>query len=102
MTQIKGTDGSMNIELDGETAKGNYANLAVISHSITEFVVDFAAALPGMPRPKVVSRVILAPEHAKRLMLSLQENVTRYESNNGSIEIHQREATPTIYPVGEA
>ena len=56
-----------------------YANLAIISHSTSEFVLDFAAVLPGVPKAKVKSRIILAPEHAKRLLLSLQENIARYE-----------------------
>lgn len=77
----------MDIELDGEVAQGNYSNLAIISHSTSEFILDFAAILPGMPKAKVKSRIILTPEHAKRLLLSLQENIQRYESNIGKISI---------------
>ncbi len=104
MTKIKGTSGELDIELDELVAQGQYANLAIISHSPTEFVVDFSAVLPGMPKPKVSSRIILAPEHAKRLLYSLQENIARYESNHGSIEIHQAEAAiPSgLTSVGEA
>lgn len=79
----------LNIELSEDVAQGNYCNLAIISHSTSEFIVDFATVLPGITKAKVKSRVILTPEHAKRLLLSLQENITRYESNMGKIEIPQ-------------
>lgn len=79
----------IDIELDETTAQGHYANLAIISHSTSEFVIDFATMLPGMPKAKVKSRVILTPEHAKRLLMSLQDNITRYESNIGRIMIPQ-------------
>ncbi len=81
--------GGLDIELSPETATGKYSNLAIISHSTTEFIVDFASVLPGLPKPKVHSRILLTPEHAKRLLLSLQDNVARYEANFGKIEIRQ-------------
>ncbi len=103
MAKIQGAEGGLDIELNEEVAQGQYANLAIISHSTTEFVVDFAVALPGMPKAKVASRIILTPEHAKRLLYSLQENIARYESNHGTIEIHQRETKlPNMAPSGEA
>ncbi|MFR9503652.1 MAG: DUF3467 domain-containing protein [Rikenellaceae bacterium] len=102
MTKIKGAEGGIDVELDEQVALGLYSNLAIISHSPTEFVVDFATVLPGMPKAKVGSRIILTPEHAKRLLYSLQENIARYENNNGPIVIHQREAVPSLTPVGEA
>lgn len=104
MTKINGAEGGIDIDLDEQLAQGQYSNLAIISHSPTEFVVDFAAVLPGMPKAKVVSRIILTPEHAKRLMYSIQENVARYEKNHGSIEISQRGSTPpsSLAPAGEA
>ncbi len=103
MTKINGAEGALDVELNEQVAQGRYANLAIISHSPTEFVVDFAAVLPGMPKAKVCSRIILSPEHAKRLLYSLQENISRYENNNGPIEIHQREPMPTtLTPAGEA
>ncbi|MDL2319910.1 DUF3467 domain-containing protein [Alistipes sp. OttesenSCG-928-B03] len=83
MTQEKKID----IELNDEVAQGKYANLAIISHSASEFVVDFAALMPGVPKARVHSRIILTPEHAKRLLMSLQDNITRYESNVGRIEV---------------
>ena len=79
----------IDVELSAEVAQGHYSNLAIISHSTSEFIIDFATVLPGIAKAKVKSRVILTPEHAKRLLLSLQENITRYESNIGKIEIPQ-------------
>jgi hypothetical protein len=71
--------------------------LAIISHSASEFILDFAAILPGLPKAKVRSRIILTPEHAKRLLMSLQENVARYETNVGRIEVHQPQV-PVGFP----
>ncbi len=103
MTKINGAEGGIEIELSEQVAQGQYANLAIISHSTTEFIIDFAAALPAMPKAKVGSRIILTPEHAKRLLYSLQENIARYETNHGPIEIHQRDKmSSTLAPVGEA
>ncbi|MCH5330514.1 MAG: DUF3467 domain-containing protein [Alistipes sp.] len=92
----------IDIELDAETAQGQYSNLAIISHSTSEFVIDFAAVLPGVQKAKVRSRVILTPEHAKRLLLSLQDNVSRYETNVGKIEIPQSARTSGFNKMGEA
>ena len=75
------------IQLDEQVAQGNYCNLAIIAHSTSEFIIDFATMLPGLPKARVKSRVVLTPEHAKRLLLSLQENINRYESNVGKINI---------------
>lgn len=93
----------IDVELDEAVAQGSYANLAIISHSASEFILDFAAVLPGLPKAKVKSRIILAPEHAKRLMLSLQENIARYESNIGRINITQSTGGPKPFNnMGEA
>jgi hypothetical protein len=81
----------IDLELDENVAQGQYANLAIISHSTSEFVLDFAAVMPAVPKAKVKSRIILTPEHAKRLLLSLQDNITRYESAIGRIEIPARQ-----------
>ena len=75
------------IQLDEQVAQGNYCNLAIIAHSSSEFILDFATMLPGLPKARVKSRVVLTPEHAKRLLLSLQENISRYEANVGKINI---------------
>lgn len=77
----------LDIELSDEIAEGEYANLAIISHSTSEFVLDFVRMMPGVPKARVKSRVILAPEHAKRLLLSLQENIERYEAVVGTINL---------------
>lgn len=94
------------LELTEDIAQGNYANLAIISHSTSEFIVDFATILPGLKKAKVKSRIILTPEHAKRLLYSLQENITRYENNIGKIEIPKPHTTedPIINmgPMGKA
>ena len=75
----------LKIELKPEVAKGSYSNFAIITHSHSEFVVDFATMLPGMQKAEVSNRIIMTPEHAKRLFLALQDNITKYESQNGQI-----------------
>lgn len=75
------------IQLDEQVAQGNYCNLAIIAHSTSEFVLDFATMLPGLPKARVKSRVVLTPEHAKRLLRILQDNIVHYESTIGKIEI---------------
>ncbi len=75
----------LNIELSEEVAEGTYANLAVISHSPTEFVLDFIRMMPNMPKAKVKSRVILTPHHAKKLLHALQDNINKYEAQHGKI-----------------
>ena len=75
----------LNIELPEQLAEGQYANLAIITHSASEFVADFIQVVPNVPKAKVKSRVILAPLHAKRLLAALQENVAKYEAQYGSI-----------------
>jgi hypothetical protein len=81
----------INIELTEETAQGIYSNLAIIAHSSSEFVIDFVRIMPGMPKAKVQSRIILTPEHAKRLLLALQENILKYESMHGTIKIDDKQ-----------
>ena len=76
----------INIELSEEIAEGVYANLAMIAHSNSEFVVDFIRLMPGTPKAKVKSRVILTPEHAKRLSQALLDNIKKYEENFGTIQ----------------
>jgi uncharacterized protein (DUF1778 family) len=80
-------DNQLNIELTEEIAEGIYANLAVITHSNAEFVVDFIRVMPGVPKAKVKSRIILTPEHAKRLLAALEDNIEKYESANGRIKV---------------
>lgn len=77
----------ISIELKPEVAAGSYSNLAIISHSHSEFVIDFAAMLPGLPKAQVTSRIVMAPEHAKRLLAALNDNINKFESQFGRIEI---------------
>ena len=76
----------LKIELTPEVAEGIYSNLAIISHSSSEFVVDFVRIMPGAPKANIKSRIILTPEHAKRLLFALQDNVARYENQFGKIK----------------
>lgn len=93
----------LDIELDEQVAQGHYSNLAIISHSTSEFILDFATVLPGMQKARVKSRIILTPEHAKRLLLSLQDNITRYESAMGKIEISKPQQPENMGPkIGQA
>jgi hypothetical protein len=77
----------ISIELNEQVAQGTYSNLAIITHSTSEFVVDFVRLMPGMPKAPVVSRVILTPEHAKRLLNALQDNVSKFEKSHGAIKV---------------
>ena len=85
MDEQQQAQNQLNIEISEETAEGIYANLAIITHSHAEFVLDFVNVMPGMPKSKVKSRIILTPQHAKRLMKALTENIQRYEQSNGTI-----------------
>ncbi|EFA91230.1 DUF3467 domain-containing protein [Hoylesella buccalis] len=87
----------LQLELNPEVAQGKYVNLALISHSSSEFVLDFTSILPGIPKPQVVSRVVMAPEHAKRLLMALQENIYKYEQQFGKIQLPEM-AGRTIAP----
>ena len=80
----------LQIELKEEVAQGTYANLAIITHSSSEFIVDFVRVMPGLPKAGVQSRIVLTPEHAKRLMYALQENVAKYERNFGPIRMPEK------------
>lgn len=89
------------IDLPQEVAGGVYSNFAIISHSSSEFVLDFAALVPGVPKAGVRSRVLMAPEHAKRLLAALQDNILRYEKEFGKIHIPDQQPR-TIAPFGPA
>lgn len=88
----------LSIELKQEVAKGSYSNLAIITHSHSEFIIDFASMLPGLPKPEVNSRIIMTPEHAKRLFLALQDNIDKYENQNGPITLG--EGPKATFPMG--
>ena len=80
----------INIELKEDIAQGVYSNLAIISHSSSEFVLDFVRIMPGVPKAEVKSRIILTPEHAKRLLLALGENISKYEASYGFVKVEDR------------
>jgi len=84
----------INIELTEEVSEGTYSNLAIISHSNSEFVLDFVRIVPNVQKAKVKSRIILSPEHAKRLHKALADNINKYESQNGKI----RESNQPPFP----
>lgn len=95
----------LNIQLDENIANGSYSNLVIINHSSTEFVLDFVSVMPGVPKSKVKSRMILAPQHAKRLLKALSENIKRYESSHGPIKDDQKQhqnIPMNFGPTGEA
>ena len=81
----------LQLELSQEVARGEYANFAIITHGSGDFVIDFARVLPGMPKAHACSRIIMAPEHVKRLLLALNENVMRYEAEFGQIKLPNQE-----------
>jgi hypothetical protein len=93
----------LNIELDEQTAEGTYSNLAIINHSVSEFVVDFISVMPGRPKGKVKSRIILTPQHAKKFLKALADNVERFEKANGHIKDYDQPPIPLNFgPTGEA
>ena len=102
--QAANQEGKLNIELSEEVAEGTYSNLAIISHSSSEFVLDFIKVMPGLPKAKVKSRVMMTPQHAKRLMRALQDNVAKYESQHGGIKDAEQPQFPMNFggPQGEA
>lgn len=103
MKEDKGNQ--INIELPEDVAEGTYANLAVISHSHAEFIVDFIRLVPNVPKAKVKSRIILTPQHAKRLMRALMDNVQKFERQNGPIKDMEGPNVPPVNfntPPGQA
>ena len=97
-------ENKLNIELNEETAEGIYSNLAIISHSASEFVIDFIKVMPGMPKAKVKSRILMTPEHAKRLVNALQDNIQKFESAHGKIKDLEPNTMPMNFggPTAEA
>ena len=95
--------GKINIELDEAVAEGTYSNLAIINHSVSEFVVDFVNIMPGRPKSKVKSRIILTPQHAKRLLKALGDNIHRFEKAHGEIKDYDKAPVPLNFgPTGQA
>lgn len=99
----KPKQGQINIELEENVAQGIYSNLAIINHSQSEFVLDFVSVMPGVPKSKVKSRIVLTPQHAKRFLKALGDNIARFESANGEIKDNQQSPMPINFgPTGEA
>lgn len=99
----KPKQGQINIELEESVAQGIYSNLAIINHSQSEFVIDFVTIMPGVPKSKVKSRIVLTPQHAKRFLKALNDNVARFESAHGEIKDSQHAPLPINFgPTGEA
>jgi hypothetical protein len=95
--------GQINIELDEKIAEGIYSNLAIINHSHSEFVLDFVTLMPGIPKAKVKSRIILTPQHAKRLLSAIAENIQRFEKAHGTITESDQPQIPLNFgPTGQA
>lgn len=103
MADIKQPQGQINIELDEATAEGIYSNLAIINHSASEFVMDFVCIMPGTPKAKVKSRIVLTPQHAKRLLKAMGENIHRFEQAHGEIKDSEVPPIPLNFgPAGQA
>ncbi len=94
MEQDQNKEQQLNIELSEEMSDGVYANLAIITHSFAEFVFDFVNVMPNVPKAKVKSRVVMTPQHAKRLMRALVENVKRFEAQHGTIQEQEQVNIP--------
>ncbi|MGB3591638.1 MAG: DUF3467 domain-containing protein [Nonlabens sp.] len=93
----------INIQVDEAIAEGQYSNLAIINHSVSEFVVDFVNIMPGNPKSKVKSRIILTPQHAKRLAKALADNVRKFEKAHGDIKDYDKPPIPLNFgPTGQA
>ena len=103
MKKDKTKKNNINIELDESIAQGLYSNLVIVNHSPTEFVLDFINVMPGAPKAKVRSRIILTPEHTKKFINALNENLNKYEKSFGKIKNFQKEVIPISFgPKGEA
>ena len=97
MEENQNQENQLNIELSEEIAEGIYSNLAIITHSPAEFVIDFIKMMPGVPKAKVKSRILLTPQHAKRLMKALADNISKYEQMHGKIKDTELNALPLSF-----
>ncbi|SHH59127.1 DUF3467 domain-containing protein [Flavobacterium johnsoniae] len=103
MSNPKQQQEQINIELDETIAEGIYSNLAIINHSSSEFVLDFVSIMPGIPKAKVKSRIVLTPQHAKRLLRTIGENIHRFEAAHGEIKETEQAPIPLNFgPAGQA
>ena len=103
MEKLENNNGLRQIELKEDVAQGTYVNLAIITHSSSEFILDFVRVMPGIPKAGVKSRIVLAPEHAKRLLRALEENIGKYERSFGAIRMVDEQPLPPLPNIkGEA
>lgn len=103
MENLENNNGQLQIELKEDVAQGIYANLAIIAHSSSEFIVDFVRVLPGIPKAGVKARIVLAPEHAKRLLRALEDNIDKCERAFGPIRIPEERTFSSLANIkGEA
>ena len=103
MEKQENNNGQLQIELKEDVAQGTYVNLAIITHSSSEFILDFVRVMPGIPKAGVKSRIVLAPEHAKRLLRALEENIGKYERSFGAIRMVDEQPLPPLPNIkGEA
>jgi Protein of unknown function (DUF3467) len=104
MSENQNQPPQINIEISEETSEGTYINLAIITHSQAEFVYDFVNVMPGAPKSKVKSRIIMTPFHAKRFMKAMVENVQKFEAVNGTIQDLESVEIPFNFggPAGQA
>ena len=104
MSSIPEQPGQLNIEISEEVSEGTYANLAIITHSHSEFVIDFVNVMPGTPKSKVKSRIVLTPFHAKRFMKALVENINKFEATSGTIQDMDQVEIPFTFggPIAQA
>ena len=102
MQDNKNPVNQINIEISDEVGEGIYSNLAIITHSPAEFIIDFVKMMPGVPKAKVKSRIILTPQHAKRLYKALKENVAKYEATHGEIRYSEGEIPFNMGMPGQA
>ena len=102
MSEQNKQDG-LDIQLSEEIAEGIYSNLAIINHSVSEFVIDFVNVMPATPKAKVKARIILTPQHGKRLMKALYDNIQKFEKKHGEIKENEQPIIPLNFgPAGEA
>lgn len=104
MSEQQPQEQQLNIELSEEMADGAYANLAIITHSFAEFVIDFVNVMPNVPKAKVKSRIVMTPQHAKRLMKAMVDNIKRFEAQYGPIKEQETINLPFNFggPVAQA
>ena len=104
MSSIPEQPGQLNIEISEEVSEGTYANLVIITHSHAEFVIDFVNVMPGTPKSKVKSRIVLTPFHAKRFMKALVENINKFEATSGTIQDMEQVEIPFTFggPIAQA